>query len=259
MSVICLKIFNKEGKILAEESGINEINLVYQAEYQEGDRIVLDVEDKNTFYYVQFDDARGKAYVYLTGIVDYKIPFGDDRMHFSPKAFFGEKHVLSVRKASEEEQENYRNLAENIWDFKGSINCYPHASSNVENRAAFDAMNAIDGVTVTTCHGRWPYQSWGIGRRADAVWKLEFGRAVDIEKLVFYCRADFPHDSWWKEATLMYSDGSTEKRHLIKSKDAQIFEVKKNKIEWIEIKELIKADDQSPFPALTQLQVYGRG
>ena len=59
--------------------------------------------------------------------------------------------------------------------------------------------------------------SWGINRRVDVAWKLEFGRPADMDKLA-----------------------------------------KKN-IEWLEIRNLIKADDPSPFQALTQLQVYGRG
>jgi hypothetical protein len=28
-------------------------------------------------------------------------------------------------------------------------------------------------------------------------------------------------------------------------------------IQWLELSELIKADDPSPFPALTQIQVWG--
>lgn len=261
MSYIKLQIQNSTGEVLQENSGQNEVNLVYKSEYQEGDRIVLDIEEVNTFYYIQFDDAKGKSLVYLTGNVDYEIPFGEKRINISPKVFSGSKHLLSVRKAMPEEQGNYRNLSENVWDQHGEVNCYPHASANVETRgeSVFAALNAIDGVTVSESHGRWPYESWGINRRDDALWRLEFGRSVDIDKLVVYTRADFPHDNWWVQGTVTFSDGSKEVLKLEKGGTAQVFEIKKDGIEWLELNELIKADDPSPFPALSQFEVYGRG
>lgn len=261
MSYIKLKILNNEGKVLKETQAENEVNLVYQGNYQDGDRIVLEVEDLNTFYYVQFDDAKGKSLVYLTGMVEYKIPFGEKRVNISPKVFSGSVHLLSVKKAMNEETKNYRNLSENVWDQHGQVNCYPHASANVETRgeSVFAALNAIDGVTVSESHGQWPYESWGINRRNDAEWKLEFGRPVEIDKLTVYTRADFPHDNWWEKVTVSYSDGTQDVLELKKGGEAQAFPVQKNNIKWLKISDLIKADDPSPFPALTQLQVYGRG
>ena len=35
------------------------------------------------------------------------------------------------------------------------------------------------------------------------------------------------------------------------------FSIEKKGIEWIKVSELIKADDASPFPALSQIEVYG--
>lgn len=261
MAQITLKILNQDGDLLIERTGEDEVNLVYLAEYQEGDHIILEAEKVNDFYYVQFDDAKGKSLVYLTGTVDYVIPFGEKAINASAKVFAGSRHVLHVKKAFEEEKNNYRNLSENVWDQHGEVNCYPHASANVETRgeSVFAALNAIDGVTVSENHGRWPYQSWGINRRDDATWKLEFGRPVEMDKLVIYTRADFPHDNWWEKMTVTFSDGSVEVLELKKGGTAQIFNISKKNIEWLEISDLIKADDPSPFPALTQLQVYGRG
>jgi hypothetical protein len=141
------------------------------------------------------------------------------------------------------------------------LDCYPHASANVETRGetVFAAVNAIDGVTASDSHGIWPYESWGINRRDDAAWELEFGRPVDIERLVIYTRADFPHDNWWERATVTFSDGTKEILELTKGGEAQQFEIHKSGIEWLEINELIKAADPSPFPALIQFKVYGRG
>ena len=261
MSSIKLQILSDSGVILKETCGNDEVNLVYQQEYQEGDKIVLEVEDLHTFYYIQFDDAKGKSLVYITGKVEYKIPFGEKRVNISPKVFAGDRHVLSARKAFEEEIMNYRNLSENVWDQHGEVKCYPHASANVETRgeSVFAALNAIDGVTVSESHGQWPNESWGIDRRDDAEWKVEFGRPIEMDKLIIYTRADFPHDNWWEEATVTFSDGTQEILELKKGGEAQIFSIHRTNIEWLKLGNLIKADDPSPFPALTQLQVYGRG
>jgi len=260
MANISLKILNSAGEILAENAGVDEVNLCYRAAYQEGDRFVLDIDETNCLYYVQFDDAKGTSLVYLTGSVNYVIPFGEKRINTSEKVFAGEKHLLHVRKAFAEEAGNYRNLSENLWDQHGEVNCYPHASANVETRgeSVFAALNAIDGVTIADSHGRWPYESWGINRRDDATWKVEFGRPVQMDKLVIYTRADFPHDNWWEQMTVTFSDGSKEVLKLTKGGQAQVFDITRKDLEWLEISELIKADDPSPFPALIQLKVYGR-
>ena len=96
------------------------------------------------------DDVLGKSLVYLTGDQTYEIPFEEKKFNLSPKAFTGEKQLLCLRKARPYEINIYRNLAENVNDQHGDVNCYPHASANVETRgeAVFAAKNAIDGVTV---------------------------------------------------------------------------------------------------------------
>lgn len=70
-------------------------------------------------------------------------------------------------------------------------------------------------------------------------------------------RADFPHDSWWEEAVVEFSDGSRETLHFEKAGTPQSFPIEPRKIEWLVLKELKKAADSSPFPALTQIEVFG--
>ena len=258
MAAIQLKIINSDGAVLAEKSGSHEVNLLYKAEYLPGDKILLEVDEVNCYYFVQLDETRGKAMVYLTGAWEYEIPFEEKKL--APLAFNGDLHILSVRKAFPEEVGNYRNLAENVWDQYEPGNCYPHASANVTlpGRPLFAPQSVIDGLTFTDGHAPWPYSSWSICRREDATWKLEFGRPVNMEQLVVYTRADFPHDSWWTGMTVTFSDGTKETFPLTKTGEAQTFSVHKT-IEWLEISDLIKADDPSPSPALTQVQVFGRG
>ncbi|MDE5680711.1 MAG: carbohydrate-binding protein, partial [Lachnospiraceae bacterium] len=139
------------------------------------------------------------------------------------------------------------------------VPCFPHATANVETRgeSVFAAKNAIDGVRANLSHGEWPYESWGINRQADAVMKLDFGRCVKTDKILLYTRSDFPHDSWWKQVSITFSDGNCEDFTLEKSRRAHVLTFAEKEIEWLELGRLIKAEDDSPFPALTQIEVYG--
>lgn len=259
MSHISIKILDKDQKTRAVAKGTEEAVLVYSAVYAQGDTIVVEIGEKNQFYWMQLDDGKGASLVYITGDVFYPVPFGEKRINISPKVFQGEKHLLYVKKAKEFEYGIYRNLALNVWDQHGEPMCYPHASANVETRgeSVFAALNAIDGVTASSSHGEWPYASWGINRRVDAFLRLEFGRTVEVDRIVLYTRADFPHDSWWEKGTVTFSDGSIMELELKKTGAAQEFCFEKKQIEWLELSNLKKAGDESPFPALVQIEVYG--
>jgi len=259
MATLCLKVLDVNGNTISVNRGENEVNLVCTREYKEGDKIVLESSQKNINLWLQLDDALGKSMVYLTNHMEYKIPFGDRRVNLSPKVFCGELHLLSAKVAKDYERKAYRNLAVNVNDQHGEVNCYPHACANVEtrNEVVFAAKNAIDGITVNNSHGEWPYQSWGINRRKDAAIKIEFGRKVIVDSIVLYTRADFPHDNWWEKATFTFSDGSSLKVNMQKSSEAHEFSFESKEIEWIELSELIQSPEESPFPALTQIEVYG--
>ena len=209
---------------------------------------------------IQVDDALGSAFVYLkANRFSYVVPFGEKRVCYSPKIFSGERHLLWARVATKEEMSAYKNLAINVADQHEESGCYPHASANVETRgeSVFAAKNAIDGVRANASHGEWPYQSWGINMQDDATIKVDFGREVVADKIVLYTRADFPHDNWWTKVTVEFSDGSEFDWQLEKSYDPHIISFNKKTITWVRLKNLIKADDPSPFPALTQMEVYG--
>ena len=247
-----LKVIDKNERTVAWARGEEEVNLMVARTYEEGDRIVLEISKEGEYAWVQFDDALGRNLVYLTGNAQYQIPFGEKRINLSPKAFSGNKHLISVRKA--------RNLALNVNDTHENTTCFPHAFANVETRgeSVFAAKNAIDGVTANECHGEWPYDSWGINRNPDAEMTVDFGREVEIDRIILYIRADFPHDNWWINATFTFSDGTTETVSMEKSVKPHTFEISKKGITWLKLSNLIKADDPSPFPALTHIEVYGK-
>lgn len=206
--------------------------------------------------------------MYLTGgRVEYPVPFEKgnpfkmDKFSYCLGSFVGERHYITIRLAREQENKNYRNLAKNVMDWHGNKGCYPHVHANVETQGAiaplFAAHNVIDGISANTSHWPWPFQSWGIDRRDDAEITLEFGRPIDMEELRLCIRADFPHDSWWVQLKVSFSDGTNAKLKLEKCVKPQVFMIQKKAITWLRLSEFVKADDPSPFPALRQIEVYG--
>ena len=236
--------------------------LAWDGEYRKGDIIEFSGIIPGKFYKVKVDAAIEESLVLIqTERVLYTVPFYEKKTSYNPLAFFGNRHYITIREARDHEIYAYKNLALNPFDQHDVEGVYPHASANVETRgeAVFAARNAIDGMLAVRSHGEWPYESWGINRQDDAELTLDFGREVDIDEIRLYTRADFPHDNWWVRAKLDFSDGSSMELSLEKHIDEpHIFKaVDKKRIKWLKLGELIKAEDPSPFPALTQIEVYG--
>lgn len=256
----CITVEDWLGRKKAQARGEEQGILAFQDIYEEGDRLRFEVPEAGQFYQIRVDDTMDEALVYVTNReLVYEIPFAEKKKSYNRKSFTGDRHYLTVRAARDYEIRSYKNLAKNVMDQHGDRGCYPHASANVETRgeSVFAARNAIDGVLANSSHGSWPYESWGINRNDQAEMTLEFGRKVDFDRIVLYTRADFPHDNWWTSATFTFSDGTQETVHMQKSARPHMFAIQKNGITWIRLGNLIKADDPSPFPALTQLEVYG--
>lgn len=257
---LTLRVEDKAGSVICGSSGEDFADLVCLHAYEEGDRIILEASEKDVYVNWQVDDALGAAFVFLkSGEAVYDIPFGEKRVSYSPKVFSGDRHYLYVGAAREDEVAAYRNLALNPADQHCDTTYFPHATANVETRgeSVFAAKNAIDGVRANLSHGAWPYESWGINRREDAAMRVDFGRRIRTDKVVLYTRSDFPHDSWWVQATLKFSDGASMEFSLEKSSGAHVLTFPEREIEWLELCNLVKADDPSPFPALSQIEVYG--
>ena len=132
---------------------------------------------------------------------------------------------------------------------------YPHATSNSEyNKKEFAARCAIDGKRDNKdVHG---CGSWGPQIAPDIWWKLDFGRPVEIDKLVIFLRAAFGHDSYWKECVIEFSDGSTEKLTLKKVAEGQEFPITKRKVTWLKIKDL-KAEEPK-WCAICEFEAWGK-
>ena len=261
MALLTLKILDQAGNVKMMDSARDLVGLVVEFAYEEGDRIVLDAEPSEQHVWLQVDEVLGASLVYVTGTMEYAVPFGEKKNNLSPKAFSGDRHYICARTARKDEVYAYRNLAVNVCDTARDNNCYPHATANVETRGEtlFAARNVIDGIWETRGHGNWPYESWGIDMRDDAEIQVNFGELVEVDRVQLFTRADFPHDNWWVKVTLTFSDGSTLDWDLEKSeRHPHVIDFEKRQITWVKLSNLIKADDPSPFPALSQMEVYGR-
>lgn len=260
METIKLKILDKNGLTLLTCPAAASVSLVYNNSYKPGDRVALEIGTPGQYCMVQFEDTMPPALVYVQKReINFAIPFGAQAVTYSPKSFAGACHIVRARLASRQEIAARRNLAFNPYDAHGNTGFYPHASANVETRgeAVFAARNAIDGIYENLSHGIWPYQSWGINRDPQAALTVDFGRPVLVDEIRLTLRADFPHDSHWTAATVAFSDGSRETLPLEKSALPQAFPLTPRTVTGLTLCELKKADDPSPFPALTQIEAWG--
>jgi hypothetical protein len=258
--LLTLKVTDAAGNVKAEAEGADEVLLVYDTSYDEGDRLIV-ASSEAGHVCLCLDAAVAPALVYLKqSPFCFVIPFGEKRMPYAPQAFIGGLHLLHVRRAQPCEVGARRNLALNPADQHGNDVLFPHATANVETRgeAQFAARNAIDGEKASFDHGSWPFTSWGINRDPEAAITIDFGRRVEVDEIVLYLRADFPHDAWWNSACVTFSDGGTHRFDLIKSGAAQRFAIPVRNVEWVRLHDMVKADDPSPYPALTQIEVWGR-
>ena len=130
---------------------------------------------------------------------------------------------------------DYRNVALNPADTTNREPVsFPHATSNSEyNQQEFAARCAIDGNRRNNdVHG---CGSWGPQKETNIWWRLDFGRPVEIDKVTLFLRAAWtpenaPHDSYWQEATIGFSDGSAEKLALKQVATGQEFSFEKRTV-----------------------------
>lgn len=259
--MLTLEVQDEQGLVKASRSENTHVKLVYPKGYEPGDAVVLRSTEVPVYLVIQLEDSMPAAFIYLSE-EDFRfaIPYGEKKVSYSPKSFTGEMHVISARAALPEEIQAYKNLALNPYDQHSNSSCYPHAAANAETRgeSVFAARNAINGNTANDSHGEWPYESWGINGRDDAEITVYFGRSVIIDKVILTLRADFPHDNYWEQVTLHFPDGSSHTASLVKTHQPQVITLAPRTVDRVTLGELIKSDDPSPFPALTQIEVYGR-
>jgi len=201
-----------------------EIDEHFHGEYEEGDRFKIEVPYGN-FLTVQLDQSLKPALIYLPdGVFEFSIPFGRERsMCYAKGAFAGDDHRIVVSEPTDAEIYAERMISSNSHDRHKVPKYFPHAAANFVTREepSFFERNAIDGVCDNSSHGAYPYHSWGGGLREDLEFWVDFGMPVEVSKVVIFLRADFPHDTYWKEMDIEFSDGTKIHKDLIGTADGQ--------------------------------------
>ncbi len=176
------------------------------------------------------------------------------------------KTVVKVFPPFYEELNSYRNLALNPYDFQDNIPPdnihYPHitASSECRNELIFKARNSIDGSSKNNLgHSSWKYRSWGPEKEANPWIKIDFGRPVEIDKIVLTLRADFPHDGVWEDLVLEFSDSKAEGKRFKLKKTSESQEIKFPKTATTFVKLCFSQNEkEAKWCALSEVEVYGR-
>ena len=260
VKILELKIMDKENNCYASFEDTSSVNAVYEGEYNKGDKIF--VSSDSNFLAVRLDEAMCESIVYVpNGSFYYEIPFDLERSScYEPNAFFGNAHKMSARIPSDEEIYSYRMISRNSHDLKRGENCYPHTSANFVTRdePCFYERNAIDGICDNSGHGNFPYHSWAGGAREDILYTMDFGKEVAVDKIVFYLRAQFPHDTYWKSLDIEFDDKSTVSANFLKTADAQTVTFDTKKTRYIRLVNFKQATFPLSWAALSQIEVYGK-
>jgi len=260
---LSIRAFDASQVLIAEQESnsldlTGEVNLTIDREFQEGDYIVVEGA-KNLL--VQFDKNIPGCYVYApNGRFTFRIPFHENGKNYPEESFSETKHQIKVRICSKKEWSAYRNLALNSFDIRGETDYYPHATSNSEcrNESFYAARNAIDGYKSNSKHGKWPYQAWGPDIRDDLWFKIDFGKAVEVDKLIIVNRAQYydMHDSYWNEAVINFSDGTSEKIKIEKTALPQEIKMSKHNTSWVKFTDL--KENEKKWCSWIELEVWGQ-
>lgn len=255
-----IKIVDKDLTELFSRTG-KEIACHYHGEYAKGDKLIIQAPDCE-FVKIQLDETLKESIVYVPGgILEYEIPVGRKKVMYAENAFAGEAHRISVCEASDAEIYSLRNLALNPYDVRGQKKYYPHVSANFVTRdeECFFERNAIDGVCENEGHGGFPYHSWAGGAREDLEYYIDLGREAEIEKIVFFLRADFPHDTYWKSIDVEFDGKVIKTAKLEQTKDGQEMVLpEKVRSRIVHLTNFKQAVQPLSWAALSQIEIYGR-
>ena len=257
-----MKLIRENGDVKFKAYGV-DIDECYNGEYEEGDKFRIELCD-GEFVKIRLDPTLAESIVYVPdGIFEYLVPFGKERKAgYAPEAFDGDCHRITVSEPSEAEIYGERLISLNSHDRHNIPKYYPHAVANFVTREdpSFFERNAIDGVIDNSSHGVYPYHSWGGGLREDLEFEVRFGTEVLVNGVTLFLRADFPHDTYWKELEVEFSDGTRVPAKLEGVAEGQKVTFEPKTTEYVKLtgfrQQRVEGDKLS-FAALTQIEIYG--
>jgi hypothetical protein len=145
-----------------------------------------------------------------------------------------------------------RNLAVNEDAYTYHLRSYPRATSNshYRYRPEFSPNHAIDGR-------RSGDRYWRPARRTDLWLMVEFGREVEVERVVIVLHQEDRQSRTWTDASLGFSNGEKVALELKNTSEPQEFSFSKQKCAWVKL-----ADLREPFPlvdhGIVEFEVYGK-
>ena len=257
--MIQIKIIDANGKELFSEKG-TAIDTVYNGQYHEGDKILISKTDTE-YLALKLDSTLEESIVFVPiSTFEFSIPYGNLLNGYAPGAFSGIEHKIKIYEPEDDVKYGIRNISLNSHDLRGQKKYFPHAFANLVTREAvcFYERNAIDGVTDNQGHGNYPYHSWAGGAREDLEYFIDFGTEVEVEKVIFYLRADFPHDTYWKSIDVEFSDKSIATANFEKTANGQELILPKKKLtKTIHLTNFKQAEFPFSWAALSQIQIIG--
>ena len=263
INIINLKLIRENGDVKFKAYG-NEIDEHFHGEYEVGDKFRIELCD-GSFVKLRLDPTLAESIVYVPdGTFEFTVPFDRERRAcYAPGAFDGDDHRIVVSEPTEAEIYSDRLISLNSHDRHNVPKYYPHAVANFVTREepCFFERNAIDGVIDNSNHGDFPYHSWGGGLREDLEFEVHFGTDVEVSDVVIFLRADFPHDTYWKECDVEFSDGTKVHANFVKTADGQKVDFEPKTTEMVKLtgfKQQRLEDGSLSFAALTQIEVYGK-
>jgi len=261
--ILNLKVLAENGDVKFKAYG-EEIDVHFSGVYEAGDKIRVELQD-GEYVKMKLDPTLAESIVYVPdGVFEFAVPQGHElRACYAPGAFSGDDHRLVCQEPTEAEIYGEREISLNSHDRHNVPKYFPHAVANFVTREdpCFFERNAIDGVTENSGHGIYPYHSWGGGLREDLEYEVRFGTEVEVSSAVIYIRADFPHDTYWKEAELHFSDGSVVPLTIKGVGEGQLFEFEARKTEYVKLcgfRQMRLEDGSLSFAALSQIQINGK-
>jgi hypothetical protein len=254
-SSTAIRLVNEEGRELKKE--INNPMLLSDG-FNHGQRLFF---TGSNYMQLKIGENLPKALVYSLPSKHSYINIPEfQKASNGPIEFGGENVEINLNAVSKADLIKYRNLAFNPYDWQqDEVSFFPHIESNSECRGQymFCARNVINGLTKNDQHSAWEDRSWGPEQIEDPWIDIDFGRLVEIDKVVIYIRADFAHDGFWQSATLAFDDGSEENIKLQKTANAQTFTFSKRKVKSLRITNLAQLKPLK-WCALTEVEVWGK-
>jgi hypothetical protein len=260
VAAIAIELQDRQGAYIgyATHDGIQPIAFEWPRRWQTGDRLRL---SGATDLVVALEPGFPETLIHLPdGGWTFTVPEAKGLSALDPRLATA-KPRLSVRIATAQDLEAPRNLALNPFDQEDSA-AFPHATTNNtwHNEPFYGPRNAIDGHRENAIHYGWPYQNWGPDN-VDKCWlQVDFGRKTTIGSLFVTLRADFPHDDTWRQATLRFSDGTTQTIQLAHAAGPQEFRLKKPvATTWVRFTTSRAGLDPKIWCALTEIEAWPPG